>query len=466
MLRIAAVLALCACDAAQTSVLDVDTTSPGNAVPDDFLGLSVEWGNGDGGVARYVGDGNGAMRAPLVTLLASFADEGHCPVLRIGGNSEDDAWWNPNGDPRPANVDIDIGNVEMTTLASYHAAHGCSVILGLNLRLDDPVNASDLVQAARSALPSSAIAAFELGNEPDSQYSDFATYMTRFDAFRDAIATSVDPNLPFEWPALAKSFWLDSVDGALASEKGRVAIVSTHVYPGTVCAGFASPPPIALMGDPATQGIGDLYAPHVAAAHAAGFAFRMGELNSVSCGGGAGTSDVYAAALWGADISLTLATAGVDGVNFHGPGNHYGAFTWNADGTIRVAPLFYGLRLASMVTAKHGRLVPAQIQSTTRVRAFATVGDDGAARVLVLHEDAVPETIRLRFGDSRTTATAVRMHAPSLDATNGITLGGATWDGTPDGALVSSIAEETLARDGDGWRVDLPAWDAVVVTAR
>jgi hypothetical protein len=463
---------LCTCSSdppptpdAGASTIEVDTSSPGRGVPDDFLGFSVEWGSDAHGVAQYVGDGKGNIRAPLVGLIKSFASEGHCPVLRVGGNSEDLAWWNPNGAPRPPNVDIDIGQTDIATLAAYHATFGCSLVLGMNLALGDANNASDLAKAALVAIPRAAILAFEPGNEPDSRYTEFSSYMMRFDAFRDAVASNVASDLPFEWPALASRFWLTLLDGALAKEKGRVAIVSTHTYPFTVCQGLPPPAPANLLTDAATETIGTVYAPHVVAAHDAGFVYRMGELNSVSCGGGEGASDTYAAALWAADIALVLAGAGVDGLNFHGPGNYYGAYAWDQD-VLQVRPLFYGLRLASLATARHGRLLPVSIASRTRVRAFATIGDDGIVRALVLHEDDGIETLRLHFRDGRSGASALRLHAPSLDAKKGITLGGATYDETEDGMLVGAVKEESLVRDGDSWMVTLAGYDAVLVAAR
>jgi hypothetical protein len=58
----------------------------------------------------------------------------------------------------------------------------------------------------------------------------------------------------------------------------------------------------------------------------------------------------------------------------------------------------------------------------------------------------------------------VRLHGPSLDAASGLTLGGVTWDGSTDGNAVGSPPQETLARESNGWRIDLPAYDAVVIT--
>jgi hypothetical protein len=194
----------------------------------------------------------------------------------------------------------------------------------------------------------------------------------------------------------------------------------------------------------------------------------MGEMNSVSCGGAAGVSDVYASALWIADVSMQLASAGVDGVNFHGgapPGgvSYYAPFVLDAAGAPIVRPVYYGMRLVSLVTAAHGRLLPATVGTTAAtVEAFATVGDDGAVRVLVLRlGEGGPDTVHLAVGAGAPShATLVRLRAPSLTSSTGLSLGGQTWDGSTDGTPAGTLEEETLS----GTSFTLAPFEAAVVT--
>jgi hypothetical protein len=461
-----------ACDPTCSGGSSVEVVpSPGVTVPDDFLGISVEWDN----VPSYLGDGAGGARAATVTLLSAFAGEGHRPVVRIGGNSEDQAWWNPNGAAPPAGVHIDVDASYLSTLAALQSALGNQLVLGLDLGLDDASNAAALVTAAQAAIAPGGVMAFELGNEPDSYVPmhrasyDWPTYLAEVDAFRDGIAQIV--TAPFQMPALAGQSWLADLDQQLAAEVGRFAIISTHVYPFTVCNSLPPPAPADLFGDHATVTVGELYAPHAQAAHALGLPFRMGEMNSVSCGGAPGVSDVYAAALWGADVCMQLASAGVDGVNFHGgaaPGgiSYYGLFVFDADGTPRVRPLYYGLRLFSLATAHHGRLLPVKVTTSARIHAFATLGDDGVTRVLLIGLGATgPDHVQLRLAGA-TTATLVRLNGPALDATSGLSLGGLTWDGSRDGAPLGAALSETLHLDGDAWDVPLSGYQAVLVSAQ
>jgi hypothetical protein len=462
----AGLLALAACSSsdapssgnAAADRIVVDASSPGSAVPDDFFGISLEWSS----VKDYLGDGSGALRTANVALLRAFADDGHVPVVRIGGNSQDTAWWKDASSPRPQGVTIDLGPAEIAILDALTRATGCSLVLGLNVRTADSANAALLVGAATATLPPDRIQAFELGNEPDSFFTDWDAYVARADAFRDGIVARVSPAPAFQWPALAQRWWLPLLDTQLANERGRIAIVSTHVYPYTVCNGTEPPDRALLLEDFATGDVAARYAPHAKAAHDAGLRFRMGEMNSVSCGGGAGVSDTYASALWAADIATALAAAGLDGVNLHTPGEHYATWVFDAGAAVDVRPVYYGLRLASMATARHGRVLPVDAHTAGRVRAFATLGDDGATRLLVLREDAASGEIRVRLAGS--SASLVRMRAPALDATRGVTLGGATYDGTTDGALVGALRAEDVARDGDDWLVRLDAYEGGVLT--
>jgi len=318
-----------------TTAVAVDVSTPGRAVPDDFLGVSVEWNS----VREYLGDGTGHARAAAVTLFAAFAAEGHRPEVRIGGNSEDQAWWNPSGLPRPAGVLHDLDTMDLNTLADLQHQVGNQFVLGLNLVLDDADNAAALVTAVRTAIPHG-LFAFELGNEPDVFVSDghrpagydWAAYQADVRQFRDGINAQLATPVPFQWPAVARRTWLDALAAAIPDQGDQLASVSTHVYPYTVCLGFPAPRPQALLTPFATAQVAAAYAPVARAAHNAGIPYRMGELNSVSCGGAAGVSDVYASALWAADVSTERRAAGPPALLRSPPGlpRNRGAWTSRA----------------------------------------------------------------------------------------------------------------------------------------
>src|SRR3954469_17817020 len=141
--------------AAGSAHVSVEPTRLGRAVPRSYLGLSVEWDSVEA-YARHAGT--------LRRTLAPLARSQRGLALRIGGDSEDQSWWNPRGRRRPRRV---LHNITPRTLdavaALRDAAGGRPLTLGLNLALRDPANALALTRAARARTDVDTV---ELGNEP------------------------------------------------------------------------------------------------------------------------------------------------------------------------------------------------------------------------------------------------------------------------------------------------------------
>ena len=83
-------------DAPPTATVDFE--SPGRTLPPQSIGLSVEW------------EAVSAYRAPgFARLVERLERESGSRVhLRVGGNSCDQSWWNPDGERRPPTVLFDI----------------------------------------------------------------------------------------------------------------------------------------------------------------------------------------------------------------------------------------------------------------------------------------------------------------------------------------------------------------------
>jgi hypothetical protein len=456
------------------ATIAVDTAHPAAPVPDTFLGISCEWSS----VVKYLGDGSGNASPAVVRLLSAFAAEGNHPTIRIGGNSADEAWWNPTGaTPRPTNVTIDVGPTHVATLAALNAALGTTLIPDLDLALegadaDAATNAAALAQAIAAAVPAGAIRAFEIGNEPDLWYKNglrtssytFAGWQSDYDAFTAGLDAVLSPPLAYAAPALSGKSWLPNLDTLYASEKTNLALATAHRYPFNVCNGKAPPAVADLLADASGQNAATAFASHIQAARAAGVDFRVAELNSVACGGADGISNVYAAALWGADVAFQLAWAGAVGLNFHTPGSYYAVFTL-AGGALSVQPLYYGMRFFSLAVPAGATPVPATVTPPTPgLHAWASVGADGKTRVAILNLDtAAGGTVAVQAPPA-SGATLIRLHAPAVDAKSGITLGGQTWDGSTDGAPQGTAAAEPVTIDQGSAVIALPPLDAVVLT--
>lgn len=450
-------------------VVTLDVANPGGKVPDDFLGLSVEWSH----VNDVLGDTTGHPRASVVQLLKNFASDGHTLVLRIGGNSEDQAYWNPGGGALPSGATVSLDASQLGVLSELSTATGVHYVLGLNLARNDPANAAALVTAALSALPAGAIDAFEVGNEPDLYaltgarpfyYSQYL-YQPDFDGYFPALSTAASNQPLFAAPAVYGTTWFSWLPSFLAAESGRLSLLTVHHYPYEVCSGLNTPTIASLFTAQATTGFATTFAPVVQTASSAGLGLRVAEMNSISCGGVPGVSDVFAAGLWGTDAMFELASVGAAGVNVHGPGK-YPVFDFDSGGALDVRGLYYGMLLFSHATAQQGRWLNTTVSSSHQVRAWSTVGNDGVARVAVINEDLssavrVAITVPMHAG----AAQGFALTAPALDTTTQITFGGQTFDGSTDGLPLGALAPVSPPSNGDTWYLDLPAGSAALFTS-
>src|SRR5919109_3458776 len=140
----------------------VDPSHVIRPIPRSFLGLSTEWDS----VEAYAGPAgrrNVALRALLAQLVARTGGL----ALRVGGDTADQAWWNPRGRPRPPKVLQDVTPATLDAVSWLARTLGGPVTLDVNLPLGDPSNARTLAAAARRRLPRGALDTIEIGNEPD-----------------------------------------------------------------------------------------------------------------------------------------------------------------------------------------------------------------------------------------------------------------------------------------------------------
>jgi hypothetical protein len=154
-------------------------------VPSDYLGLSMEWSM----VKVWVGTSRTSVIAPFVNILDSLDASPATPgVLRVGGNSQDGYQWNATGSTTANSLfsgTINSGLVDALLEAARRT--GWKVIMGLNLRNDDPAMATALAGYAISQDTGHNLLALELGNEPNGYLSE-ADYLARFQRYAAALA--------------------------------------------------------------------------------------------------------------------------------------------------------------------------------------------------------------------------------------------------------------------------------------
>jgi hypothetical protein len=398
------------------AVVTIDSTRAGPAVPRSFLGLSTEWDSVDAYAGRV-----GHRRAGLRALLAPLVAETGGLALRIGGDTADQAWWNPRGLPRPPAVLQDVTPATLDAVAWLARGLGGPVTLDVNLPLGDPQNARALAAAARRRLPRGALDTLEIGNEPDL-YTRARVFRVPGHVHRrvrkrprygpDAYRRDVMPYLgvltqrPRPAARLAVAGfagpgWWPSLPGLLDAARGRVGALSGHLYALPRCGG-AAPPVSWLLTTTASRGRAASLSPLVALARRYRLPVHVTELNSAACGGRPGLSDSFAATLWLTDTLFALLRDGVEQADVH-TWAHARYAVFDVAGTTATArpPLTAMLAFAraappaSRLIATGGDLGP--------LRAWATIDRRRTVRVALIAPTAV--RARLAIGRRRCAVT-------------------------------------------------------------
>lgn len=469
-MRILVVLALVLCTSvgppraaqgAAIATVTVDVSHPGAPIPATFMGLSHEWSTAQqlmGSPSTATGL-NPIYRQLVQNLLAYGAGP---IIIRIGGNSTD-----LTSEGRPDTVDA---------FAQLYTDIGAQFILGVNLGANDVGLATRQARTYIAGMPPGSLQAIEIGNEPDLFHSNgdrpssyaYADYATNFDTWRTAIAPLLPAGVGLVGPSWSSASSLKDLPTFLDAEGNSLSAVSQHWYAGTQCNGRTNPSDFLLRPQSAISGP-DSVGQSVQLAHQHGLPFRVGEMNSISCGGEPGVSDIFASALWAADAMFELANEGVDGVNIHtGNGGGYALFTFNkttASYTLTsVRPEYYGLLLFQAAAPADSQLLPVNVASSSNVKAWASVDPAGVLRITLINKDeSAGGNVTVQVPTSGS-AALTRLLAPGLSAQSGITLGGQSFDGSADGTLQGAAAFETVAPTPSGYTVAVPPLSAALLT--
>ncbi len=375
-----------------------------------------------------------STNTPLVTLLRLLGPG----VLRVGGNSVERTTWDPHG---PGLVAGTVSPADLDRLAGFAQAVGWPVLYGTPFVAATPADVADEAAQVADRL-GQWLDQFELCNEPDLYLLDptaaalagtYPTFRARWEQVADAIAAAT-PASELSGPAPCL---LQNVPGwtqpFAADEGDRIGLVTQHYYRG-----FAPPETIdeLLADDP----LFDTALPQVAAAaETAQVGYRLAETNSFASGGAPGVSNTLASALWGAGLGLRAAARGAEGINIHtsGAGPGYPPFVQVGGQVTQIRPLFAGLQLAAGVGS--GALLSTTLAGAPSTLAAWAVRRPDASVALVLVNTAADSSVdvAIDLGAAVQAATVRWLTGPALDATTGVTFGGAaagidgSWDPAP-----------------------------------
>jgi hypothetical protein len=455
------------------------------AVPRSYLGLSTEyWAL--------------PLWAPDMSLLERVVSLIHVRgggpfILRVGGDSADHSFWDPDSAPMPPWA-FTIQPQWLSEAGQLVRADAIKLILDLNLITDSPSAATAWARAAESGLPHGSIVAFEVGNEPDiysrtdwlaitagrslggrpidrslpaaitakAYARDFRTYA--------AALSEVVPGVPLAGPALANPVthrrWVATlVDGAGHS----LGLVTVHRYPYSGCSGRRRTASYATIGrllsPAASTGMAQALRPVVDAANDAGLALRLTELNSVNCGGRPGVSNSFATALWAPDALFALLRAGVDGVNLHVRADAINApFALTPSG-LQARPLLYGLIFFSRALGPDAQLVKIDATAPRAANLSAWAVRVGSNTLHVVLIDKSRRSARVSLHLPATAAARVQsLQAPSAASQGGVTLGG-RWLAA-DGGWQGAATLQTVSRRAGGYTVDVRRQSAALLSVQ
>ncbi|TVZ01369.1 hypothetical protein EAS64_34450 [Trebonia kvetii] len=415
----------------------------------EYIGLSFESStinNGD----RYDARGN------LVALLKTLGTS----VLRFGGHSADLAAFT---------------GLKPSALSGLHRltkASGWSAVYTENLGVFNAGLVSADARRVRAALGSKLLG-FACGNEPDQYVAGgmrpfgytIGDYLTQVGECYQAIRAGA-PAAPLAGPDTTNTpAWFGPY---AAREAGAIRVFGQHYYPLGCASGGDSP---AAM-------VGTLLSPGLAAAEAARFAsytsqvkrsgapLIMTETNS-ACGGGVkGLSNSYASALWVIDYLLTGAEHGVSGMNFTGGLNTlctgYTVLCATGNYIYRPQPIYYGMLFTHLLGV--GKLLRVKIAASSggNLTAFAVrPAAGGGLRLMVENLSQQQASVAIGVGSYRGTAKVLRMTGPSLLATSGVRLQGASV--TRKGGIKLGNPG-TITCTAGGCPVTLAPYSAAIVT--
>ena len=439
-----------------------------NDLPTSYSGFSIETATLED--PRVYHPGNRS----LVALCRRLSPVG---VLRLGGNSSDFCWWKANEQtPQPQIKVSGQGRDDNWMPQKFHAvtpqaidnlrafldATGWTCIYGLNFGTGSPErDAREAAYVAR--VLGDKLRYFQIGNEPDfygadnnllrARGWDFRDYLSEWMAIANAVIAAV-PGARFGGPDVGSSAdWVVRFGSEAPRSLGsRLLELTGHYYaegpPDNPKANIAN----LLKRDPRIAERMEAIMP-VARAHK--LAFRMAEGNSCYRGGKAGMSNALAGALWGMDYMLDMGARGCQGVNFHGGGGNeissalgdklpgardardleiarlgtfYSPLAGNPSVGYSARPLFYAMMAVQRLAG--ARLIGTEFGAgDVNATAYAGRSSRGVFVALVNKDLDRDLTVDLTLPEAPRTGKAWRLTGPAVDATDGITLAGASITG-------------------------------------
>ncbi|TPX45853.1 hypothetical protein SeMB42_g03866 [Synchytrium endobioticum] len=469
------------------------------AIDAEFMCLSIEWNHLPEAFLIYAqGKPTGQINPFSINLIRNLAAgvryQGS-PTLRIGGNSATLMWWSRSNVTRPPTTNLTVAPITLGLMDRIATATNSRLVPDISMLLPDPAVTTDFVKTGLLAnINYRNLLAIELGNEPEiwvrkgfrpENWTYTSDYINEFITFTNKITNDI-PTIPktyFWGPAMST---MGNLTTFIASNQPSINGFSFHRY---ALSGCTDDPKLVnlplLLQDPYPTSYNFLFNAVNAATTISGVGLNgknlvAGEINSVSCGGVDGVSNVFGAAIWGLDNFLTLADLSIRKVCVHGAQGNFRSTAasdhsygpWISDlheNVVNVRPIYYSMlffnriigsanstvRQANFTILDPTALPPQPVDASTtptppNIKLWLVKNGNGGYTFVILHKDLGLPAVDLLInatslqvsGDNA--AMVERMTAANVYSKTGIRVAGMTLDGSTDGRPVGKWQTEIV----------------------
>ncbi|KAF2185105.1 glycoside hydrolase family 79 protein [Zopfia rhizophila CBS 207.26] len=491
----------------------------GAAVLESFVSFSLE--------LAFFPDFAGNKSAPNTfsdNLLNNLKGiQGTKPEIRVGGNTQDYALFDPDLKVATNGTYIDsiskdyprILYIGPSFFESYQTWPDVKFVHGFNLAKNDTEAAestTNSVPVACKALDGDNFLYWEMGNEPDlfktsaqgimrpSSWSE-QDYVKEWDEEVARVKKALKEKCGAEWVSEKKFKWLapsfagtsNSLDAVkswnagLKNNSNTIERFSSHNYiggatqPGVTLAGFL------LNHTKTVSSVGNHNREQKALKNAGmDLPYILGEANSLYNQGAPGLSNSFGAALWGVDFNLMCAATDIRQVYMH-MGTDYRYASWQAITTNKTsigtkAPYYGNIAVAAAlgdITKADVRVQNIPLTQETET-AYAIYSGDKLKRLMVInmhqYNYSVPEPLKREEVAYNFTlpascagqGTVQRLIANGSDAITGITFNGVSYNYELDNGkpqLLGNVTKDEIAYVGEdgGVAINVPWSSAALV---
>jgi hypothetical protein len=391
-------------------------------VPPNFIGMNIEIAN-----LCTILRLDALQRSTFEQIFKNLGTG----TLHIGGRSADLSIWQPTLDTKPfCQRHLVITKPIVQSLFAFARRIHWKVIWGLNFLINKPQIDADEAQYIAS-IGGNSLLGFTIGNEPEDFTKHgyrppawgYSNYLADWNADRDAILHDV-PHARFIGPeACCQSGWLpaflqdESLSGVLSAASHHYYSYSDQEEPNrhVTIESFLS---VSNMNKFIFQARS-----WVAAADQYNLPVDITELNSITNGGLHGVSDTFGSALWASDILFQSATLGIHQVDFQEVPDAVYAFI-NSQGVPQA--IYHALLFFHLATLSSS-FIPTILNTSANITSYAMSAPNHTLRIIFINKTA-QQNLHVSFTppSSYHTLTTLRMRAPSLTSTSGITIDNTT----------------------------------------